>query len=171
MQNLLLLLAITCWQCHGKVQIIEYLKGLYPYSGPKGLTFFHSPKKDYCNLQKGRIFVVMFADGDRYLKLANSSCISALEESDVDAVGIVSKEFIDNDFAEANKYVLEESRGAGLWLWKPYLIFRLLYEFLETDDTLFYMDTDFKLVKPLESVIKLQVGLAKENINVIYVSL
>ena len=44
-----------------------------------------------------------------------------------------------SDFAQRNKAILEQKRGGGYWLWKPYLIRRAL-ESLQSDDVVLYSD-------------------------------
>jgi len=47
---------------------------------------------------------------------------------------------LDNSFKEKNKSILEYSRGAGLWIWKPYIILKTLRE-LNEGDLVFYADS------------------------------
>ena len=47
---------------------------------------------------------------------------------------------IDNDFYQENKELLKEKRGAGLWLWKPYVVLKAL-ELAEEGDYIFYCDS------------------------------
>lgn len=46
---------------------------------------------------------------------------------------------IDPAFAESNKEILSQPRGAGYWLWKPHLILRRLTE-VDDGDLVFYTD-------------------------------
>lgn len=46
---------------------------------------------------------------------------------------------IDSEFFEKNKNILNQKRGAGYWLWKPYFIKKVLDEILE-NDLVFYVD-------------------------------
>lgn len=59
------------------------------------------------------------------------------------------------DFYEKNKQILDETRGAGYWLWKPYLIYEHL-SLINDGDVLFYLDSGdmFKpeLLSDLESI-------------------
>lgn len=41
---------------------------------------------------------------------------------------IYTKKDIDRDFYEKNKHILDQERGAGYWLWKPYFIYKALQE-------------------------------------------
>ena len=43
-----------------------------------------------------------------------------------------SKEDIEEEFYQANSKILDQKRGAGYWLWKPYFIFDVLNSFFAT---------------------------------------
>jgi hypothetical protein len=47
---------------------------------------------------------------------------------------------IDYEFREKNSNILNQKRGAGYFLWKPYFIHKILNAF-EDDDIIFYVDT------------------------------
>ena len=47
---------------------------------------------------------------------------------------------VDSDFAARNRDILNESIGAGHWLWKPYVIAKALREEMAEGDVLFYAD-------------------------------
>ena len=53
---------------------------------------------------------------------------------------------IDADFFEKNKSILETKRGAGCWLWKPYIILDMLNT-INDGDYLVYMDSGAKFIK------------------------
>lgn len=53
---------------------------------------------------------------------------------------------IDSDFYNQNKEILDQPRGAGYWLWKPYFINRILST-MNDDDILFYCDSGCTFVK------------------------
>lgn len=53
---------------------------------------------------------------------------------------------IDGDFLEQNKFILEQGRGAGYWLWKPYFINKFLQQISE-GDYLVYMDSGAFFIK------------------------
>jgi hypothetical protein len=46
---------------------------------------------------------------------------------------------IDEKFYQENNEILKQSRGAGYWLWKPYIIKKILNE-IEDGDIVFYVD-------------------------------
>ncbi|QXD31411.1 hypothetical protein [Candidatus Pelagisphaera phototrophica] len=51
-----------------------------------------------------------------------------------------SLEDISPRFIDKYKHILQHQRGAGYWLWKPYIIYKNLIK-LDTDDVLFYSDS------------------------------
>jgi hypothetical protein len=61
---------------------------------------------------------------------------------------------IDQDFYEKNKHILDQRRGVGYWLWKPYFI-KKVYDLLDDGDYLFYIDSGTSIVKPLDALYEL----------------
>jgi hypothetical protein len=53
---------------------------------------------------------------------------------------------LDSNFKQKNSYILMQQRGAGYWLWKPYLILKTLMNISE-NDTLVYTDSGMYFVK------------------------
>jgi hypothetical protein len=47
---------------------------------------------------------------------------------------------IDNEFKDENKEIFKHNRGAGYWIWKPYIILKTLLT-MKDDDILFYCDS------------------------------
>ena len=56
-----------------------------------------------------------------------------------DEFHIFSKKNIDDEFYEKNKNILDQRRGAGYWLWKPYFILKTL-NLINDGDIVFYVD-------------------------------
>lgn len=61
----------------------------------------------------------------------------------------------DTDFVARNRHILDQPRGAGYWLWKPWAIDLLLRQSLRPGDMLFYCDSGAHFVAPAEPVIEL----------------
>jgi len=55
---------------------------------------------------------------------------------------IFHKEQIDTEFYNQHRNIMEEKRGGGYWLWKPYIINRILNE-IEEGDILLYLDSSY----------------------------
>jgi hypothetical protein len=62
----------------------------------------------------------------------------------------------DNDqrFAKKNKHILDRKRGAGYWLWKPYIIHRELYLARE-GDIIVYSDAAVDVIQNIDHLINL----------------
>jgi len=56
-----------------------------------------------------------------------------------DEYHIFGKSDIDEEFYKKNKSILDQNRGAGYWLWKPYFIYKVLKK-INDKDIVFYVD-------------------------------
>lgn len=63
----------------------------------------------------------------------------------------MSNSDIDTDFSTKNTHVLNQRRGAGYWLWKPYFVNRLISSMTESD-VLFYADSGSVFIKHLDPI-------------------
>ena len=61
---------------------------------------------------------------------------------------------IDKEFKERNHNILSRLKGAGYWLWKPYIILKTLQE-AELDDFVFYSDAGAEFIAPIDPLIEL----------------
>jgi len=61
---------------------------------------------------------------------------------------------IDEKFQRENKAILEQKRGAGYWLWKPYLILEALAR-VEDNDIVMYTDSGSHFVQSAEPLFEL----------------
>lgn len=48
---------------------------------------------------------------------------------------------LDAEFCSRHQFILSQPRGAGYWLWKPYIILHTLQEVMQEGDVLFYSDS------------------------------
>jgi hypothetical protein len=60
---------------------------------------------------------------------------------------------IDPDFAAHNRHILSQPRGAGYWLWKPYIIHRALMDFTKPGDYIVYTDAGVEFVANINRII------------------
>lgn len=70
---------------------------------------------------------------------------------------------IDPFFYQKNKSILQQKRGAGYWLWKPYIIYKALNE-IKMGDFLFYVDSGSYFVN---SVFPLIDGMKQNDDDII----
>lgn len=69
-----------------------------------------------------------------------------------DNIVIAGPEDLDDGFKKKNAAILSYKRGAGLWLWKPYIVLRTL-EKLDNGDVLFYSDAGACFVRSARKII------------------
>jgi hypothetical protein len=77
---------------------------------------------------------------------------SALTIGGFDRVCSFGPSDIDPEFAERNRHILEQPRGNGYWLWKPYFISRVLRT-LDQGDCLFYCDAGAHFIAAFDPLI------------------
>ena len=61
---------------------------------------------------------------------------------------------LDDAFVAKNAAILQMPRGAGYWIWKPYLILKTLRE-CDENDIVFYCDSGSRFIQSMEPVFKL----------------
>ena len=59
---------------------------------------------------------------------------------------------IEEGFAEENHKILNQIRGAGYWLWKPYFILKTMKE-TKNGDIIFYSDSGSRFVKQMDPIL------------------
>lgn len=64
------------------------------------------------------------------------------------------REDIDPEFYEENKHILSCSKGAGYWLWKPYMLNKML-NLIEENDYLFYSDSGSYFIESVDPIINI----------------
>jgi len=61
---------------------------------------------------------------------------------------------LEEDFINKNKKIIFQDKGAGFWIWKPYIIYKKLQE-LETDDILFYTDSGCEFIHNMKPIFEI----------------
>ena len=88
----------------------------------------------------------MFYDSQKH------GCVSALKNGFDDAISYNSSD-IDLTFKHEYNHILNLERGAGYWLWKPYIILKTLNK-LNSGDYLFYCDSGANLIENISYLIE-----------------
>lgn len=88
-----------------------------------------------------KIILVTYAD-DKYEEKRKRLTQKAMELGAVDACVNYSREdLVSSQFYKENKFILDQPRGAGYWLWKPYFILQTMKnEMVKDGDIIVYMD-------------------------------
>jgi hypothetical protein len=117
-------------------------------------------KTEQCTNVKGDVWLISYADGnDIHLMNQNALSASALNNC-IDHISLYRKKHLDSEFTEKNKHILNQSRGVGYWLWKPYLIMETLKKIPE-NDIVVYVDTGIKIRNNISDLLN---NLAQKDI-------
>jgi hypothetical protein len=88
----------------------------------------------------------------RFAELQRRNSESGLAVAGFDRAVSFGPGDIDAEFAARNRGILQQKRGNGYWLWKPYFIVRTL-ESLAPGNWLFYCDAGAHFVAPIEPLL------------------
>jgi len=88
---------------------------------------------------------ITFATPD-HMSFAEANVKSALEVGRFDTAKIYTMNDIDDYFKAKNAHILNQPRGSGYWIWKPYVIIKKLLE-IEEGDILCYNDSKYLWLK------------------------
>jgi len=94
---------------------------------------------------------------EKYKKSLELLKKTAFELGKIDDVYIYNREWlICTEFYKKNKYILDQKRGGGFWLYKPYIILKT-FETLENNDVVLFMDAGVSIIdnlNPLFSIME-----------------
>lgn len=99
---------------------------------------------------------------NRFYESQKLNTKSAYEVGGFDKVFECGLKDIDPLFQEKNKNILSQSRGAGYWCWKSYLLDKYLKE-IDDDDILFYIDAASIFIHSIDSLIEV---FKRDNLDV-----
>jgi hypothetical protein len=103
-------------------------------------------------------------DGERIKQLQTSTIYSAIENGKIDYAYALTPDDIDPLFKEKNKYILNNNRGAGYWLWKYYFANKLLNEDeIKKGDILIYSDSKMLFLNNVKYFIDI---IFRDNIDI-----
>ncbi len=96
--------------------------------------------------------LISYADGPQiFYKNQNSLNMSVVDKG-FDRIYSYHRSDIDEDFYQKNKHILQQKRGAGFWLWKPYFILKTMQE-LPNDAIIIYADSGLIFKKPIDAIL------------------
>jgi len=92
-----------------------------------------------------KLLISFATDAMRHAGGIRRLAVSAIQTGGLDGIKMFGPEHLDKQFVASTTNVIGRRRGAGYWLWKPYLINRTLHEMSE-GDLLFYVDAQLYFV-------------------------
>ncbi len=99
------------------------------------------------------LYVINYADGQPYEKYRKICTKSAYLHGKADKVIEYSKTDIPQTYKNAHREIFSYQRGAGLWLWKPYLVNKAL-DSINDGDWIFYTDGGSIFIRDIHILIK-----------------
>lgn len=102
---------------------------------------------------------INYAD-EAYKKAQNFNTKTAYAKGNVDQVIEYTRDNIESSFLESYKNILNQKRGGGYWLWKPYIIKRT-FNVAKEGDYIFYADSGSYYINSIDYLINV---LNKENL-------
>jgi hypothetical protein len=92
---------------------------------------------------------------NRFLKSQEHCTNTAYEVGGFDKVFQFRIDDIDIDFRNKNSFILNQSRGAGYWLWKYYFAIKLLNDdSIKENDYIFYADSGSHFIDKIDPLIE-----------------
>ena len=88
-------------------------------------------------------YLLVYNDGSHTEHI--DKLISSVKKYSDFVIVVYNKSDIDVEFINDNKNIFNEKRGGGYWLWKPYIINKLLSE-IDNGDIIFYLDSTYFFV-------------------------
>ncbi len=101
---------------------------------------------------KTQKWLISYAAGKVHEANQNFLTYTAINKG-FDAIVGYKPHHIDHQFYVENRKILDQKRGAGYWLWKPYFILKTLNK-MEEGDFLFYVDAGVMFCGEAETYIK-----------------
>jgi hypothetical protein len=100
-----------------------------------------------------RVYLVTYADGRRVHLWNQNALVRSAKGKGFDTVLAFRRDDLPEAFRHAHRDILDQSRGAGYWLWKPWLILECLRR-AEEGDIVVYLDAGILVRRPLQELIE-----------------
>lgn len=99
------------------------------------------------------IYVLNYADGEPYESFRKINSKTAYRFGKADKVIECTSKDIPQSYKDEHKNIFAYKRGAGLWLWKPFIIYQTLKSVNE-GDWLFYSDAGVTFINNLHHLVE-----------------
>lgn len=86
------------------------------------------------------------------MSIAAKICVESALRNNVDEAEVLNQDHISEEFFIKHKHILTQSRGAGYWLWKPYLIHLEMILNCNDGDILIYSDAGVEFINNIKWV-------------------
>ncbi len=99
------------------------------------------------------IYGVVYADDN--MRKSQKVCAESMKRAGISDIHLHTPMTLGDDFTRMTRYILKEDRGAGYWIWKPYVIdltMSLFYS-VKDGDYIVYADAGVEFVAPINHII------------------
>jgi hypothetical protein len=104
--------------------------------------------------RKGAYHVISFGSSKHYAQSASKLLESVRRKASVPIVTrIYNFSDIAPEYMKQYEAIFQQPRGAGYWIWKPYLIEKHMQEHMEDGDVLLYIDSEYTAMKDLTKLL------------------
>lgn len=101
-----------------------------------------------------RKFLINYADITHFGAQARNA-ETGLKHGGFDEAICFNKSMVSKAFRDANKQIFSVRQGAGLWLWKPWIIYEALTKFVLEGEYVFYSDAGAEWMAPVDPLVPL----------------
>lgn len=144
---------------HGRTYLLTNINtAISAFSNPKTnfSTSCHFVQLSIDKPKVKRCYPLLLNYADKCCKTAQiNNCLTGLRHG-INQCLSLNKTIFDDDlpFIQKNKKLLSRARGAGYWLWKPYMLFRELY-LARDGDVIVYSDAAVNFVANISHLLQL----------------
>ncbi len=114
--------------------------------------------KPETHVERDSVYLISYVDGHEVFYRNQNALVKSALNKGVDRFINYRKSDIDSDFYKKHVNILNKKKGAGYWLWKPYIILKTL-ESMPENAVLIYADSAIHFKKSMRPLI----DLAKEH--------
>lgn len=112
-----------------------------------------STTKSYRAKSTHKVHLVSYAGGTEVnFRNQNALAYTAINKG-FDVIHLYNEQHLDKDFKKRNQHILKQARGAGYWLWKPYVILDTL-KHADDGDIIVYMDSGCFVNRTVDSILE-----------------
>jgi hypothetical protein len=106
------------------------------------------------DLSRKPVYLISYADGGRVFYQNQNAMSHYAINKGVDFILNYRKRHISHEFIENNQEIFNDPKGAGMWLWKPYIIAETMKSAPE-ESIIIYFDSAFYINKSLNGLIEM----------------
>lgn len=123
------------------------------FVGDYSLQPVHEPDVPAGKSARPPVYLISYASGPVYYRQNQNAMVASAVNKGIDFIHTFRKELLPESFFEKYEAFFKKYGPNGLWIWKPYLIDKMLGEIPE-GAYLVYLDSNFILRKPLTPLLK-----------------